>query len=247
MTQEVVSHSQALNPGQVHLWWRSLNVSDPVSDALVGETLSPDEHERAARFYFARDRRQFVLARGMLRVILALYVGRRPQDLRFQYLAHGKPRLADPVVDVEFNLTHSHGMVLCAVARGQQVGVDVERLQPVADIEHLAATAFSRIEQKALFELEPAQRLLGFLNCWTRKEAYVKARGDGLAMPLDAFDVSLKPGEPAALLANRLDRNEVGRWTLAAVSPAEGYVGALAVRGQETRVSLRQWKMATVG
>jgi 4'-phosphopantetheinyl transferase len=98
-----------------------------------------------------------------------------------------------------------------------------------------------------LFELEPAQRLLGFLNCWTRKEAYVKARGDGLAMPLDAFDVSLKPGEPAALLANRLDRNEVGRWTLAAVSPAEGYVGALAVRGQGTRVSLRQWVMATVG
>ncbi len=107
MTQDVVAHSEALCPGQVHLWWSSLNVSDPVSDTLAGDTLSADEHERAARFYFPRDRRQFVLARGMLRSILALYVGRRPQEIRFQDLAHGKPRLVDPELDVEFNLTHS--------------------------------------------------------------------------------------------------------------------------------------------
>jgi len=144
---------------------------------------------------------------------------------------------------LEFNLAHSHELVLCAISRGRQVGVDIERLQPVADLAQLAAFTLSRVEQAALFALEPDQRLLGFFNCWTRKEAYVKARGDGLRIPLDTFDVSLKPGEPAALLANRLDQDEVVRWSLASFSPTKDYVGALAVQGQDVRVYLRQWKM----
>lgn len=237
-----MAHSQQLSPGEVHLWWRLLNLSEPVSDVLIDEVLSPDEHQRAARFRFARDRHLFILARGMLRSILALYLGQRPHEVRFQYMPSGKPRLVvDPRIDLEFNLAHSHELVLCAISRGHQVGVDVERLQPVADLEQVAAVAFSRVEQAALLALASNQQLLGFFNCWTRKEAYVKARGDGLLMPLDAFDVSLRPGDPAALLAHRLDLDEVVRWSLHAVSPAEGYVGALAVQGQGASVYLQRW------
>lgn len=246
MIQDLCTHSQQLRPGEVHLWWSARNASEPVSDARVGEVLSPDERERAARLHCARDRRRFILARVMLRNILALYVDRRPQEISFQYLSRGKPRLAEPETDLEFNLAHSHEMVLCAIARGHQVGVDVEYLQPMADMEQIAARTFSRVEQADLFALEPDQRLLGFYNCWTRKEAYVKARGDGLRMPLDVFDVSLKPGEPAALLANRIDPAEVTRWALAEVSPVEDYVGAVAVQGQGARVELRQWEQGTV-
>ncbi|MBI4788811.1 MAG: 4'-phosphopantetheinyl transferase superfamily protein [Chloroflexi bacterium] len=226
--------------GDVHLWWGWLDASEPAGDILATEVLSLDERERAARFHFARDQQRFILARGMLRHVLARYVCRRAQDITFQYLSHGKPRLADSG-DIEFNLAHSHDLVLCAVSRAQ-VGVDVERLQPVAEIEQLARMTFSPAEQAALFALEPDQRLLGFFNGWTRKEAYVKARGDGLAMRLDAFDVSLKPGEPAALLDNRLDPNEVARWSLAAISPAEGYVAAVAAPSQGINVCVRQWE-----
>jgi 4'-phosphopantetheinyl transferase len=222
---------------EVHLWWSTLN--QPES---VGDVLSADEQARAARFHFARDRRRFILARGMLRHILAQYVDRQPQEIKFQYSLHGKPRVADPPTDLEFNLTHSEELVLCAITRGRPVGVDVEHLRPMPDLAQVAASSFSLVEQIALFALKPDERLRGFFNCWTRKEAYVKARGNGLRMPLNAFDVSLKPGEPAALLANRLDPAEVMRWSLAEVSPAEEYVGAVAVQGQGVRVELHRWE-----
>jgi 4'-phosphopantetheinyl transferase len=231
---------------EVHLWWSALNVSEPVSDARISEVLSADEQARAARFHLGRDRRRFILARGMLRHILARYVGRRPQEIRFQYSLQGKPRLADPLSDIEFNLAHSDELFLCAITRGRQVGVDVERIRPMPDLVQVASSTFSLVEQVALFALEPDQWLRGFFNCWTRKEAYVKARGDGLRIPLEAFDVSLKPGEPAALLANRLNPDEVMRWSLAEVSPAEEYVGAVAVQGQVVRVELKQWEPGTV-
>jgi 4'-phosphopantetheinyl transferase len=231
-----------LSSDDVHLWWTSTNVSEGACDVL-SQVLSPDEHERVARFVFARDRRRFVVARAMLRSILARYLGWLPQEIGFQYEPHGKPRLrvADSGIGLEFNLAHSYELVLCAVSRGRQVGVDIERLQPVADLEQLAAVAFSHTEQATLSALAGEQQLIGFFNCWTRKEAYVKARGDGLLMPLNEFDVSLAPGEPVALLANRLDPHDIVRWSLHEVLPANGYVGAIAVEGQGTYIHLRQW------
>ena len=243
--QSEVFMGSMLSIDDVHLWWASTSVPEGACNVL-SEVLSPAEHERAARFVFARDRRRFVVTRAMLRSILARYLGRLPQEICFQYERHGKPRLraADSGAGLEFNLAHSHELVLYAVSRGRHVGVDVEHLQPVADLEQIAAVAFSHSEQATLSALACEQQVIGFFNCWTRKEAYVKARGDGLLMPLDAFDVSLAPGEPAMLLANRLDPYEVVRWSLYTVSPADGYVGALAVQGQGARIYLRQWNWA---
>jgi 4'-phosphopantetheinyl transferase len=239
-TCQVLAKQNLTGPSEVHLWWSALNASEPVNDALATAMLSSDERERAARFHFAHDQHRFILAHGMLRRVLAMYVDRRPQEIRFDYGAHGKPRLADS--DVTFNLAHSHDIVVCAIARGRQVGVDVEHIEPMRDWEQIAAKTFSRAEQEALFALEPDQQLVGFFNCWTRKEAYVKARGDGLAIPLDSFDVSLKPGEPAVLLGNRLDASQVGRWALASIEPVKDYVGAIAVQGQIAEIVLRPWK-----
>ena len=230
---------QELHPDQVHLWWSSLSATESVSEVLVSEMLSSDERERAARFHFARDQRRFTLARGMLRHVLALYVNQRPQDIRFEYGARGKPQLDS---DIDFNLAHSHEMAVCAISYGRAIGVDVERVEPMRDWKQIAAKTFSRAEQAELFALEASEQLAGFFNGWTRKEAFVKARGDGLAIPLASFDVSLKPGEPAKLLGDRCDASEVGRWSLAAIELPQDYVGALAAQGQIAEIVLRQWK-----
>jgi 4'-phosphopantetheinyl transferase len=240
VNKDLVAHSPQLYQEEVCLWWSALAGSELVDDVFVDKMLSCDERERAARFHFARDRRRFVLARGMVRHILAQYTNTRPQEIRFQYSARGKLQLADS--DIEFNLAHSDELVVCAIMRGCPVGADVERVRPVADWEQIAAKIFSPAERKALWSLEPDQQLVGFFNAWTRKEAFVKARGDGLAIPLDSFDVSLKPGEPAALLGNRLDANPITGWSLAAIEPAKDYVGAIAVQGQITEIKLRQWE-----
>lgn len=231
---------EELRPGQVHLWWSILNLTEPLGSATVYDMLSPDEVERAARFYFMRDRQRFILARGMLRSLLGLYTGMPPQEIRFQYLASGKPRLKS-CNDLEFNLAHSEELVVLAIARSRAVGVDVERFRPVPDMDQVATMTFSRAEQGALSALGGDQRLVGFFNCWTRKEAYAKALGDGLGLPLDAFDVSVKTDEPAALLANRLKPSDVVRWSVRPVTLHDDYVGALVVEGHDTRVSLRHW------
>lgn len=232
----------------VHVWWASTAAFKKISDVLSG-VLSPDEHERAARFVYNRDRHRFILSRVILRDILARYLGELPEEIALHYEPHGKPRLrtAHSGAGLEFNLAHSHELLLYAVSHKRRVGVDIERLQPMADLERIAAVAFSRTEQAKLSALTDKQQLIGFFNCWTRKEAYVKARGEGLSMPLDAFDVTLTPGRPALLLANRLDPCEVFRWSLHSVSPADGYVGAVAVQGCNTRICLREWDWAAAG
>lgn len=219
-----------LSIDNIHVWWASLSVFKQVADAL-SEVLSQDEHERAARFVFTRDRERFIVARAMLRNTLSHYLDQRPQDINFRYGPHGKPCLSSKsnAVRLEFNLTYSRDLALCAVSYERRVGIDVEYLRPITNLRKFASVAFSRAEQIELASLADEQRVLGFFNCWTRKEAYVKARGDGLLMPLDMFDVSLTPGAPAALLGSRLDPSDIDRWLFYTVTPVEGYIGALVV------------------
>src|SRR5262245_1116395 len=220
----------SIGPDEVHLWTIALERPDDLVGSLE-ETLSADERARAERFVFPRDRRRFVVARGALRSILASYLGLAPAALAFAYGPSGKPRLAG-AADLDFNLAHSHELALCAVTAGRPVGVDVEWQRPIADMLAVARTAFSPAERAALLARPEAERLPTFYRCWTCKEAYLKARGDGLTLPLDSFDVALAPDRPPALLANRLDPAEPGRWSLHVFAPAEGYVGALAVAGE---------------
>jgi 4'-phosphopantetheinyl transferase len=206
-------------------------------------TLSPDEVERAERFRFERHRRRFVVGRGVLRALLGRYLGVEPARISFGYGARGKPHLSGALsgTGVRFNLAHSHEMALYVVTRGRDVGIDLEHVRPMPDAEDIGARFFSPHEHEILCALPPGQRLGAFFDCWTRKEAYIKATGDGLARPLDEFDVSLAPGEPARLLRVAEDPAEVDRWSLQALSPDAGYAAALVVEGRGWRLACWCW------
>jgi 4'-phosphopantetheinyl transferase len=235
-----------LSSSEVHVWQASL---DPAASCVeqLQRTLSAEELHRAARFHFPRDRRRFIVARGVLRDILSRYLSVPPAELGFRYSAYGKPALAD-MTDEEglcFNMSHSHEMALFAITRGREVGVDIEYLRTAVACEEIAEHFFSARERATLRALPETRKHQAFFNCWTRKEAYIKAHGEGLSLPLDQFDVSLAPGEPAALLATRGDPREALRWSLQALTPAPGYVAALAVEGQDWYLTCCQWRKAS--
>jgi 4'-phosphopantetheinyl transferase len=234
-----LAHVPALGEGEVHLWRLLLDPPSWPLDVLRGY-LAPDELARARQFVFERDRDQFIAARGALRAMLGHYAGCGPGEVRFGYGAHGKPFLAgSPAAgELTFNLSHTRGLGLCAVARGRQLGVDVERIRPEVDILGIARSTFSPTEWARLEELSGELRLAAFYACWTRKEAYIKARGDGLSYPLDAFDVSCSPGEPAAIMRSADGPAEQHRWSLFAIDAGEGYAAALAVERPVSLVCL---------
>lgn len=226
-----------------HLWLASLNVTDQIFDVL-SQSLSNDEWDRADRFVFKRDRQYFVMARGILRDILARYLDCQPGEIRFHSDPGGKPRISLTGASnrLEFNLSHSSGLLILAVSIGRQVGVDIERIRPLPDLDQITSYTFSNYEQIMLAKLTPEEKLIGFFRCWTRKEAYLKARGSGLLIPLDSFDVSLESDNPIRMISNRLDPSEVSRWSFHTFNPEEGYIGALVIEGQGLKPDFRRWK-----
>lgn len=225
---------------QVHVWCAALDRPEWLVNSLWN-TLAPDERERAKRFHFRRDSEHFIIARGLLRNIVGRYSGIEPGALRFCYGPYGKPALAEELnaAMIRFNVSHSHGLALFAIARGREIGVDLEYARRGPSQEHIAERFFSRQEVAALRALPADMQAEAFFSCWTRKEAYIKARGEGLSLPLDQFDVSLTPGEPAALLSTRCDPQEASRWSLRELNPASNYVAALAVEGHGWE--LKRW------
>jgi 4'-phosphopantetheinyl transferase len=207
---------------------------DPASVRALTDLLSTDETERASRFVFERDRRRFIVARASLRQLLAARLGVRPQAVEFSYGLRGKPALAPrfSASDLRFNLSHSGSLAVVALADGCELGVDVEEVRALPDATDVAARFFSRRENEAYLALEARDRPQGFFNCWTRKEAFIKALGDGLYHPLDRFDVTLAPGEPAKILRVEDTPGERCGWTLHSFTPGPGFVGAVAVRSQ---------------
>lgn len=222
----------------IAVWVANLDFAQNQSDALQ-EYLSIDELARAARFHFDKDRRRFVAARGILRSILGRYLNRHPSDISLVYGSAGKPRLSSN--DLSFNLSHSHQLALYTVTREREVGVDIEFIRSVSDIDQVAAHSFSAREYAEWQQLPETEKQVGFFNCWTRKEAYIKALGEGLSHPLDQFDVSLKPGQAARLLHVEDNPVEVKRWSLQAINLHEGYVAALAVEGTGWSLECWQW------
>jgi len=218
-------------PGEVRVWLARLDCPAPVLAAL-DRRLSTEERTRAAAFRFARDRRRFVAARGFLRGVLGRCLEVHPQEVKFAYGSHGKPRLAEEGSGLRFNLSHSGERAACALCLGSEIGVDVEAVRDLGDADDIAARFFSAAEGAALRRLPANERLEAFFHCWTRKEAYLKALGDGLARPLDGFDVTLLPAEPARLARVAGDEAEAARWSLEQLDPGPGYVGAVAVQGR---------------
>lgn len=229
-----------LEDGEAHVWHASL-VRTPQATDRLRRLLSPDELERAAKLRFERHQRRFVVARGILRALLGRYLRVHPSELSFSYGHHGKPTLDGPYrTGPHFNLSHSHEVAVYVVARGRHVGIDVERVRTDVAAEQIADHYFSRRELAALRALPAEARPEAFFTCWARKEAYLKARGEGLSFPLDQFDVSLAPGLPAALLATQDDPAEAARWSMVALETVDGYAGALVVEGPLRR--LRYWR-----
>jgi 4'-phosphopantetheinyl transferase len=209
-------------------------------------TLAPDEIDRAARFQFAEHRQQYIYCRGLLRVILSRYLHVEPGQIQFRYATTGKPSLADvrEAGDLHFNLSHSGGLALFAVTGGREIGVDLEKIRPTIDVQAIARRFFSDREFQALVALPKAEQPRAFFACWTRKEAYIKAIGDGLAFPLDHFSVSVSPNVPAALLEVRGEPGPPSRWSLQDLCPGDAYMGAVAFEGTPCAVQCWSWPRA---
>ncbi|MBN1866410.1 4'-phosphopantetheinyl transferase superfamily protein [Candidatus Sumerlaeota bacterium] len=229
-------------PDRVVVWRVSLIPSDERVRRLRA-LLSGDEIARADRFHFQRHRDRFTIARGALRSILSTCVGADPRAIRFAYGPQGKPSLANAETpdDIRFNVSHSEDLALVAVAPGRELGVDVECVRDLKDFEVLARRFFAAGEVAALESLDPPSRREAFFACWTRKEAFLKAKGGGLSVPLREFEVSVLPGEEAALRGVEWDPSEAARWRLASLSVAEGYAAALAVEGDDWTLEMREW------
>lgn len=183
----------------------------------------------------------------MLRFLLGQYLSMDPAALTFGVSSRGKPELAggDGPRRLTFNLAHSGEMIVCAFAAGRRIGVDVEVLRDDVDVLEIADGQFSPMEAASLRAMQPAERLPAFFRCWTRKEAYVKARGEGLGFPLNQFAVSFLPGDPPAFQWFADDVTEIERWSMADVPLADGYAGAVVVEGKRMDLICRNWESAT--
>jgi 4'-phosphopantetheinyl transferase len=238
-----LSRNLPLADDEVHVWRAILDLEAPRVRSLQ-RTLAPDEQARAERFYFRKDRERFIVARGRLRVILSRYLDTKPGQLRFCYGLYGKPSLVTtPGQDtLSFNSSHSRGLALHAIARKREVGIDLEYMHTDFAYEQVAEQFFSSREKATLRTFPTRMKHEAFFTCWTRKEAYIKARGEGLSFPLDQFDVSMNPGEPALLVNTRGDPQEASRWSLQELRPCTGYMAALAVEGHDWRLRCWNWQ-----
>lgn len=235
----------ALARDEVHVWRASLR-PPPHLLARLEAHLSADERARAARFRFPEHRTAFIAGRGVQRDILARYTGLHPAALTYREGSHGKPELHGPGVErgIRFNVSNSGDMALYALTLDREIGVDLEKLKPMPDGMDIARRFFSAPEIEVFAALAAEVRDLAFFRCWTRKEAYIKAVGEGLSMPLDRFDVAFAPGEEARILRTRGNPAEAERWTMLGLEPGPGYVGALAVEGTGWRPVLFDWDAA---
>ena len=214
---------------EVHIHLQSLDAS-ATALARYSALLALDERNRSTRFRFERDRNRFIVARARLREILSSYLDREPSSIEFVYNAFGKPALRD--ASLRFNVSHSGGIGVCAIA-GREVGIDIEQIRPELAEERTAESFFSPREVAMLRALPPGSQLEAFFECWTRKEAYVKARGEGLSIPLDTFDVEFRPGEPPEFLRGG------GGWSIRTFPAPPGYTGCVVAEGADWEIVMR--------
>lgn len=228
-----------LPAGEVHLWSAQLEQPEDLLRQFAG-VLSEDEHRRAARFRFGSLRNHYIAGRGTLRLLLARYLRIDPASFSLSYQSHGKPELGPPwkACGVEFNVSHSHDLAVYAFTRGPEIGVDVERIRPMPNAAELLERFFSPEEVQQWRQMPSERQLPAFFQGWTRKEAWLKAVGSGLSFPLNQFCVTLDG--PARVLSIRGDTKEATHWWLESCEPSDGYVAAVAMRGEAAAV--KKWR-----
>jgi 4'-phosphopantetheinyl transferase len=229
-----------LSRDEVHVWRAKLD-TPPSAVAPLEALLASDERARADRFIFPNDRRRFVVGRAILRSIVGLYLGRAPSTVAFSYGSHGKPRLSEAAIaeGLSFNVSHSDDTALYAFADARELGIDIERLDRKVDVAGIAGQFFAPGEVAAIAAMPAERQHLRFFDFWTRKEAYVKALGQGLSIPLNEFDVSSIGRTPRADHGNGLDSTA---WSIRELQPGTGYAAALVVSGRPYRLACWDWR-----
>lgn len=222
---------------EVHVYSASLECP-PDRIRTLQAILSPAEKAKAAQFRFPSHQTRYVVSHGLLRTMLAAYLATPPAEIVFEHNQWGKPRIAG--AQLCFNMSHSGERAAYAVARESQLGVDIERIRPISDPAAIAARYFAESEAAQVLGAAPEARLQAFFNCWTRKEAYIKALGLGLSAPLDTFQVTVLPGDPARFVTIDGDGGQAARWSLFDLRPASGYAGALAIQGTAWRLRMHE-------
>lgn len=222
--------------------WRAALEQDEATISELRELLSPEERQRAQRYCFKKGQQQFVVARGILRQLLSRYTKLPPAALKLTSNRYGRPSLAKDSnpLELDFNLSHSGDLALYAFSRRRAVGIDIEKLNRKVATHAIAKDFFAADEVTALKAVSEDMHTVAFFNCWTRKEAYIKALGEGLAHPLQNFAVSLAPHQEAALLSIRGDKAAAARWKIYALEPGAGYIAA--VIAENPPFSLRKWE-----
>lgn len=231
-----------LPSNEVHVWLADLTLPFEQMEGYW-QILSEAERRRAERYYFEEDRKHFVAARGHLRSVLGRYLNVEPSQVQFSVSGTGKPVLMREFDhdQLRFNLSHSHGLAALAVTCGRRIGVDLERIRPGPAEAGIAERFFCAREAATLQALPSERKRDAFFTCWTRKEAFLKASGLGLSLPLSHFEVALALEEPAALLWVARDSSEASRWALKDLPAIPGYKAAIAVEGHDWRLRCWRW------
>jgi 4'-phosphopantetheinyl transferase len=234
------------NPARedLHIWAVELDACAEAIDC-GRDVLSDEERERADRFRFEKHRNRFTIGRACLRQILSRYLGEPAASLSFEHGPNGKPRLAGGFNGLQFNLAHSETLALVAVTQIGEVGVDVEEVRVLPDFDELVSRFFSARETAAFEQLSEEEKPAAFFNLWTRKEAFLKATGEGIGHGLNRVEVSFLAGE-AARFAQLPEDLAVGKnWILRELAPADGFVGAVTVGGEIKRLECWRFKATT--
>src|SRR5215203_1604983 len=229
-----------LSDDEAHVWRADLNLNESFQSSFL-KLLSPDEKNRAKKFRFAKDSQNFIIARGILRLLIGKYLEINPAEISFQYSESGKPSIINNN-SLQFNISHSRDIALFAFTKNFNIGVDVEFVNSNIEAKEIAANFFSTNEIKNLLALPEQQQTLGFFYCWTRKEAFIKAVGEGLSFPLDKFEVSLEPNKPAKLLATNRQPEDISKWSIFSLSPEANFVGSLVSEGLIEKVKCWNWQ-----
>lgn len=221
----------ALPPDALHLWFA---YPDDIQDeALLSRyqgLLTGEETARWQRFYFAGHRHQYLVTRALIRSTLSLYVDKDPKDWRFQTNPYGKPEIADSPLPIRFNLSHTDGLVMCAVVLEADIGVDTENTQKTRASADIADHYFAKAEIAALARLDGAQKQQRFFDYWTLKEAYIKARGLGLSLPLDQFSFVLAENQPVQIAFEPGMQDNPDHWQFWQLRPSPAHIAAVAVK-----------------
>ncbi len=222
---------------EIQLIFSTLSAS-PDSERYLRELLSPDEQDRSDRFKFAKHRTSFIVARGLLRIVLGKYINAKPAAIDFAYGAYGKP-VVKGTPQVHFNVSHSEQMVVYGLRLDREIGVDIEHIRPIGELEAIARQSFAPAECRDLLAIPEQHRTKAFFDCWTRKEAFIKFLGTGLSFPLHRFQVALGPGNPVQLI--HVDGQPPGSRFLRDIAPCGSHAATVASEGRDCR--FRVWKL----